>query len=85
MYRCNKCYTFYREKPENCTVCRSTNITQTKPAHGGARAGAGRPKSSKPRLKRGITITVESERYLRQLGVGNLSAGIEIAAERLMK
>lgn len=59
------------------------NETEPKPAHGGARAGAGRPPIHGERMvRRTITLPGSLAEQLAALGDGNLSAGIRrIAAQ----
>jgi hypothetical protein len=49
---------------------------------GGRRNGAGRPLiKDKPKRRHNVTLDESTVEYLRKVGCGNLSAGIEIAAE----
>ncbi len=54
----------------------------TKHEWGGRRNGAGRPLiKDKPKRRHNVTLDEKVTEYLRKIGNGNLSAGIEIAAE----
>jgi len=55
----------------------STSKRVDKPAHGGARPGAGRPPTYGTGLEHtSVRLSSADKRYLRKLGNGNVSMGI---------
>lgn len=61
---------------------KNTTKGTPKPKRGGARKGAGRPKTGKPtRQKTTVTLYEETKEIMKSLGNGNLSDGINIGAK----
>ncbi len=59
-------------------------IERAEPAHGGARAGSGRPTIAEaPMQRKNVTLDATSITALRALGAGDLSLGIRRAAAKL--